>query len=423
MKKVLLVSFFSTSRPGGSFRPAPLAKYLPEFGWQPIILTPVLTEKQNTNLRIIETPYRDVLGFWKRLLGLKTHEGIRAHIKNRLGVTTKRSFIDTLFTYQEAVLNYPDFYRGWKPFAIKAAEDFLGSEHVDAMISCAPMTSHIIASVLTAKFNIPWLADFPDLWSRNHGYSYGAIRHWIDERLELKTLSRADALVTISEPWAEKLRTLHLEKKVYVITHGFDPATVNIPPAHLTSKFTITYTGIIYHGYQDPTILFSALRDLISEGALIPADIEIKFYGDKMLWLENEIEKFKLPGIVKQYGKVPQLTALEKQRESQLLLLLGWNDPKEKGVYTSKVFEYLGARRPILVVGGARDVVSELLDKTKTGVYAFTYEAIKDTLKKLYAEYKAKGCVSYTGVESDVDRYSLREMAKQFADILNGLSR
>jgi hypothetical protein len=423
MKKVLLVCFFSTSRPGGSYRPAPLAKYLPEFGWQPVILTPELAVKPYTDLRIIETRYRDVLSFWKKLLGAGSNEGIRAHLKNQLGVKARRSFIDSLFTFLEAVWSYPDIYRGWKPFALKAAGNFLRNERVDAMISCAPMTSHLIASRLSARFDIPWLADFPDLWSRNHGYGYGTIRHGIDERLELKTLSRAGALVTISEPWAEKLRDLHRGKKVYVITHGFDPAVTSAAPPPLSPKFTITYTGHIYPSHQNPMMLFTAVRELISEGILAPEDMEIRFYGMPFEWLKVEIEKYGLSAIARQYGKVPQAAAWEKQRESQLLLLLGWADLNEKGVYTTKVFEYLGARRPILVVGGGKDVVSELMDRTKAGICAFTHDEIKTALKQLYQEYRKQGHITYYGIDSEIERYSHRQMAKNFAGILDKITR
>jgi glycosyltransferase involved in cell wall biosynthesis len=422
MKKVLLISFFSTSRPGGSFRPAPLAKYLPEFNWEPVILTPSLSAKLDTGLRIIETPYRDALGFWKKLFGIQSGQDARSQIKNRLNVKNARSKTDSILNLVEELTGYPDFFRGWKPFAVKRGEKLLSEEKIDALISCAPMISHIITQKFRARYKIPWIADFPDLWSQNHDYRYGNIRKWFDTRLELNTLSLTDALVTVSKPWVDKLKKMHPDKKVYMIPHGYDPEALNMPASLITPKFTITYTGLIYHKWQNITLLFGAIQALISENIINPQDIEVRFYGNPDELLEKQIREFKLSGIATQYGKVPQPEAIKKQRESQLLLLLGWNDPNEKGVYTSKVFEYVGARRPILVTGGGKDVVSELMEQTKAGTCAYTRDEIKDTLKQLYLEYKTRGYVSYHGINSEIERYSHREMAKKFAKILDELT-
>ncbi len=138
--------------------------------------------------------------------------------------------------------------------------------------------------------------------------------------------------------------------------------------------------------------------------------------------MEREINNYGLSGIVKQNGVVPRQIALEKQRESQLLLLLKWEKPQERGVYTGKVFEYLAARRPILATGGSSDVVDELLNETNAGICAPTVEDIKKTLKKLYQEYKLKGEVAYNGAESSVNKYSHHEMVRKFATILDSLA-
>jgi len=420
VKKVLIIGSLDLSV--GSFRPVPLAKYLPEFGWEPVILTGPVSGNPVPQLRIVETPYRDSLAFWRKLFRFKPDESMTLGVKKRFGVTYEKSFVDLLSNLYRAIFCYPDQYRGWKPFAIKAASELLRNEHVDAMISCMPVTSYIAASKLKSKFKTPWIVDLTDLWSQNHNYSYGPLRKFLDTRLELKTLSRADALITMSEPWAEKLRALHKGKTVYVITHGFDPAEVNAPSANLTAKFTITYTGTIYTGKQDPSKLFAALQSLTSGGIMPPDEIEVRFYGHEVPWLDKAIERYGLSNIVKQHGMVSKQTALERQRESQLLLLLDWDDPQEKGVYLGKTFEYLGTKRPILATGGSKDsVIAELLSETRAGLHAPGMEDVKEALKELYQEYKLKGAVTYKGEEAKINKYSHREMARKFAEILDKL--
>ena len=418
MKKVLIITYLPYATP----RIPGLAKYLPEFGWQPLIITPPCLKETGSELRIIETPYRDAFRFLRRMLGLKLGEGdLRKQVKERFGSNSKRSLLDSVLTIGGAIINYPDSKKGWRPFAIDEGRGLLKEENIDViMSSSAPVTSHIIGRELKQEYGTPWLADFRDLWSQNHNYTYGPLRRLVDRRLEVKTLSKADALLTVSQPWAEKLSTLHKGKPVYMITLGFHTEEVNDPPAKLTAKFTITYTGTIYTKH-DPSKLFAAIRDLISTGTLNPDDVEVRFYGLKTEWLGREIEQYGLSNIVKQYGLVPRNDVIKKQRESQLLLRLKWEGTGERGAYSGKIFEYLGARRPILATGGSEDVVTELLNETKAGISATTVEDIKNTLKELYREYKQKGRVAYKGKEAEVNKYSCREMARKFAEILDGM--
>ena len=420
MKKVLIITHLRRVYP----RIKGLVKYLPEFGWQPIILTGIMSKYKDLPARIVETPYQNALGFLGHLFKLDTKEtDIRQQIKNRFSIISKKSPIDFLLTLGGEVINYPCPDKNWKPFAVKAGSEVLKTEGVDAILSSSmPVISHLIARELKARYKIPWLADLRDLWTQNHNYNYGPLRKLIDRRLELKTLLPADALVVVSEPAAEKLGTLHKEKQVYAITNGFDPVEINSPPANLAAKFTITYTGNIYPKGQEPSKLFAALRDLVSDETMNPDDIEVRFYGRREEWVEREISGYGLSDIVKQNGVVPREIALEKQRESQLLLLLKWEDRHERGIYFGKVFEYLAARRPVLATGGSSDVVDELLNETGAGVCAPTVEDIKSILKRLYQEYKLKGEVAYQGKESSINKYSHKEMARKFAGILDSLA-
>jgi hypothetical protein len=292
------------------------------------------------------------------------------------------------------------------------------------MISTSsPVTSHIVAKELKEKHEIPWVADLRDLWTQNHYYPYSPLRRAIERRLELKTLHKADALVTVSKPALSKLGTLHKGKSMYVIGNGFDPAEVNSPEIDLTDKFMITYTGNLYPGKQSPEPLFVALRDLITQGIMDAKDVEVRFYGAEAGWIDIQAERYGLGDIVKQFGIVPREVALNKQRESQLLLLLKWNDTKEQQAYSAKIFEYLSARRPILAIGGSNDVLSQLVDETRAGIYGSTVEEITSILMEQYREYQAVGKVGYKGEEDKINRYSQREMAQKFSQVLDSVSR
>ncbi len=422
MKKVLIVADLFQASP----RIPGLAKYLPEFGWQPILLTTPLGEDPDSRFgppndfreknRVIET------------FGYVSRRDVALRTKERLNLASKRSYqyfrpiFRALYRRYLETVNYPDAEKRWKPFAVDSGEDLLKEETVDAMISSySPATAHLIAHELKDKHGFPWAADFRDLWTQNHNYSYSYVRKIFEKRLEVRTLSTADALVTTSKPWAEKLKTLH-KKRVCSIPNGYDPEILGTGKANLTSNFTITYAGQIYREKQDPSKLLAALRHLIDEKALDPKMVEVRFYGLFSQKLHEKTEEYGLSGVVKQYGVVSRQASFERQRESQVLLLLNWDDPDEKGVYTGKIFEYLAARRPMLATGGfGNDVVEELLRNTNSGVYCPTVENIEDALESLYNGFRTRGKVVYDGNIEEVYKYSYREMARKFAEILENL--
>jgi len=186
----------------------------------------------------------------------------------------------------------------------------------------------------------------------------------------------------------------------------------------LTREFTLTYTGQLYQAKQDPEPLFQAVRELIGEGVIDPDNVKVQFFGPTRYWLDRDVKEHGLEMIVAQHGVVPRKEALAKQRETQVLLLLNWNDLHEKGIYSGKVFEYLAARRPILAIGGPNGVVSELLEETGAGVHVKDVTELKESLRNLYKEYQATGQVCYHGKEERVAKYSHREMARKFAEAL-----
>jgi glycosyltransferase involved in cell wall biosynthesis len=430
MKKVLIIAnlFHASPRIPG------IAQYLSEFGWQPTILTvPIEKDPRNRlgfpagfqeKIRIIETPYQgDVFWFWRKLfklLGFNLSKSILNQAKEKIGITSQKSFIDHIFNFYMTLVAYPDEEKGWKRPALRVANKLLGKEKFDAIISSSsPVTAHIIAKKIKEKYNILWLADLRDLWTQNHDYSYPFIRKVIERRLEKKTLSSADALLTVSQPLVETLKKLHTGKKVFSITNGFYPEELNSPPKPLKNKFAITYAGTVYTGKQDPKDFFIAFKKLIDEKIINSKDVDVRFYSGILPWLDKEIEDYNLNEMVKVYEKTPKNEIIERQNESQILLLIYWGDRTEKGWQSLKIFGYLAAQRPILVINGyGGDVIEKTINETKSGVYCKNVRDIKEALKKFYFDYKNNGRVSYGGDIEKIKKYSYYEKAKEFSQVL-----
>jgi glycosyltransferase involved in cell wall biosynthesis len=270
-------------------------------------------------------------------------------------------------------------------------------------------------------FGCPWIADLRDLWSQNLAQGNDLVR-LLERLVERKTLREADALVSVSEPWADRLRECYPKKSVFSITNGFDADDFRPKPEALTPTFTITYTGRLYEGKRDPTPLFEAIQELIQDGELSREGVQARFYGPIEPWLPALVRSFGLEDVVDVAGTISRDEALRRQRESQVLLMLCWSDIRETGQHTGKVFEYLGARRPVLAIGGSRGVVTDLLEQTRSGVHARTKEEIKDTLRRWYAEHRQTGRVLYRGDERKIHAYTHEQMAAKFADVLENVS-
>jgi len=93
--------------------------------------------------------------------------------------------------------------------------------------------------------------------------------------------------------------------------------------------------------------------------------------------------------------------------------------PDEKGIYTGKVFEYLGARRPILVIPRTEGVLDELMEETGAGVAASSEEELIMLLAKWYDEFLTTGSLKYRGKEEAISKYTREQQARKLAQVFD----
>jgi glycosyltransferase involved in cell wall biosynthesis len=416
-KRVLIIAQDFPPCPGvGSLRYRGLAKYLPGFGWEPVVLTEYLPGETYRGCPVVRmqypgNPLRRLVQVWS--VGRKYPPAHNAAVPGGCRDTGLNP--NTIAGHLRRLLLPPSRYRGLSRYLIRAAREIMHRTPVDAIIS-GSVIDHVVAAQLKRESGIPWIADLRDLWTQNHNYMADPLTRWLETLSETRTFSRVDALVTVSNPLAKKLASFHGGKPVYVIPNGFDiDEFVDVPR---TKAFTITYAGHIYRGKQSPEPLFHALNALFSREQLDRDCVRVRFFSAAKQWLEAEVHSHGLTDIVECHCVVSRTVVLQKERESQLLLLLNWNDPQERGVYTGKVFEYLLMRRPVLAVGGSRSVVTELMEMTRAGVHTATSAEIARVLMHYYHGYLAHGEVPFEGDDERIALYSHGSMARRFATVL-----
>ena len=225
-----------------------------------------------------------------------------------------------------------------------------------------PYCNLTLANKISNATGIPWLADFRDVYqfTDNLGsFFMKPIRLFYEKQI----LRSASKVISVSDGFAATLRARH-NRDVAVIPNGFDPDIIVRENVLLFPKFEIVYTGGINLGNPDFNPLFNAIQLLCETGKMDVNDVLISFYG---YGNERRLKHFfhhTYSKVIKNYGGVPREESLHHQRKA--LILLQTTAPGT-GWMTSKIYEYLVARRPILAI--PREVVSSFLCKIFIGQF------------------------------------------------------
>ncbi len=436
MKKVLIIAYYfppdqnsNLPTPIGSLRPWYLAKYLPEFGWEPIVLTakiPRISHKNKT-IRIFEVNEFDIYKTLRNIFNLRKNNDQYENMMKVHGLNNSTMEDDSLLKKKlRPLIAFPDRHNGWYFKALEAGKKIIINNNIDAIISTShPATTALVAHSLKKKYKIPWICDFRDLWTQYHRYHLygGYIRKSFEMPLEISILKNADYLVTVTEDFAKKWRKLHHHKKIFCFTNVFDPDDFKIEIKKSNRNYIkITYTGKITPPEQDIEPLFIALSDLIRQSLIPQEKIKIYFYGPNLQWINNLATKYKLENSISIQNAIPRNLVLKEQFDSDLLLNLSWENKTNSGVYPGKIFEYFGAGVPVLSIGKCDSLVGQLVQLTNTGVHTTNIADLKNFLLNSYRYLKETGKVPYNPDKKMVDKYTAPALAKRFAELLNDVS-
>lgn len=286
-----------------------------------------------------------------------------------------------------ALLQIPDKSAGWINSATKAGCEMARDWRPDLLFASGPPHSGLIVARRIARFcGVPWVAELRDLWADNPYYNYPRWRLRIDRMIERSVLGAADGLVTVTPTQAEILRR-HYRQPVACILNGYAeedyPADRPGPPAG--EVVSIVYTGSIYPGYRDPSALFRAIALLGAERQRVA----MHFYGPD----GKDILRLPAAQAVRDrilvHDRVPYRTSLSLQTQADVLLLLQWADARDAGNVPAKFFEYLGAGRPILMLGWEHGDLAAMIRTRKAGLVSNDPEVIAARLRRWIAERPA----------------------------------
>lgn len=417
MKKVIYIAFNYNHDTGiASKRLRGVAKYLPSFGWQPVVIVPRTSNEtvELEGVKVVETDYQDMISKFMPTSN-KENTGRKREVSSR---DQTNKFVSKAISLAGEIFAYPDSMKYWKRPAIEAASEIIENEKIDAIISTSsPITAHLIAHDLKKKYNLPWIADLRDLWNLNPYINHNALRKYFEKRLEMKTFENVDVLTTTTDLAKTTLQGIHPRKKIVPVVSGFDPVDFETTKqTEQSQKLTLMYAGSLYSGKRDPSILFDAISQLIDENRIDKNNIILDFYGDETN-LRELSQKYGITDNVNIHGRITQSEVLQHQMNADILLLISWMNEAEMMFIPGKVYDCIGCRKPILSIGYKEGSLKDLINKTNIGHHVCNVEECKKAVYDYYTKYMNNE-LEYSGNEF-AEEYSLKNTAKNFAQLLN----
>jgi len=412
MKKVLVITYYWPPSGGaGVQRWVKFIKYFknqnidpyiisvdPDFASYPVIDKSLINDiPENTNVYLTKTnePY----SIYKKINNNQTPYAGFAN-------EGRPNFLQKIARFVRGNFFIPDSRKGWNDFAYKKAVKVLEKENIDTVITTSPPHStQLIGLKLKETLNIKWIADLRDPWTDIYYYKSMLHTKWAkrkDLNHEKAVIEKSDKIVVVSDSIKQLLinkSNLIQESKIHVIPNGFDEEDFSVSSTNKNNKFLLSYVGTITKDYPLDSI----------KKSITNLNINLEFTGKAdhpTKHLLNEIAGFN--NHVKHKESINLLLA------SDMLLLVIPKIANNKGILTGKLFEYLGARKPILCIGPTDGDAAIIIKECKAGK-TFDYSDENGIYEFI------ETCMSNEFIFENKNylNYSRRNLTKTLSKILN----
>lgn len=389
MRRLLVVSYYTPPLGlSGVMRVTKLCKYLPDFGWEPLVLTAEPAAYFHYDERLLADLERSRL--------FRTESLDPGRVLNRLRAGSRRSEPVAESAARgparlAGALLYPDSKVGWVPFALRRGLQVIEQERPHAVFATAPpFTALWLGLRFKARGRLPLIADFRDPWPTGFrpppAHQRAALR-----RFRRSVVRRADAVLAVNEGTAREVGP-----GVEVLDNGFDPEDFRVEPERLEG-FSILHVGNLWQNEADLLELARALV-AVPEARLYLAGM----VPDRLLPALTGLPHVRLLGVV-DHGRACRL-----MRGADVLLYVG----KPRQPVGIKLYEYLGARRPILAYGPDIEEAAGLVAEMGAGLAAGAAGEVGAAIARLRSG-------ELTG--SDRGRFDRKQQAGRLAELAERL--
>lgn len=412
MKKALIITYYWPPSGGsGVQRWLKTAKYLPKYGWEPVIYTPMNPEANtedeallkdiNPGTEVIKRKIWEPYSFYKSLFGKKSSSSDGGkHIKANLIGSSNKGLGHKLSMFVRGNFFIPDPRCFWIRPSIKFLVEYLKEHPADVIVSTGPPHSmHLIAKGVAKATGTRWVADFRDPWTEIFYFKHLELSRWAYRRhrkLEQSVLDAADVVTVVSRKMQEDFAA-RTSTPVKIITNGFDHEDfANVEACGEGTgdkvvgkrKFSLVHTGIFVDN-GNPDHLWEVLGEKVSREPQFREDLQLRLMGQVDASVLQGIEKAGLEGNLINMGYRPHNEVVQWQKSAQVLLLPLRKEPEAAAILTGKFFEYLASGREILAFGPTDGDLAKALQETQSGTIVDFQdkEATRREIDRLYAGF------------------------------------
>jgi glycosyltransferase involved in cell wall biosynthesis len=427
--RVLMIAHhFPPAGGSGSNRALAFARYLPENGWTPIVLTPgeqwaanrdrALLSEVPPGLRVIRTcslEARSRSGQSGSANSASNMPPVRVS-QGGSGNTGGRRY-GQLRTHVGHLKRFPDAHIGWLPFALGSARH----ERYDVAYSTSgPFTSHVIGLFLKRLTRKPWVAELRDGWYRwNRAIfpDYPAWRNALERHLEAAVIRSADRVVLVTDRMADTFRKQYRDlapAHFSVVPNGFDPAQLTAVDPEPHTGWRLLHAGALYYGRSLAGFLV-AVRRLVDSDPAFARDFHLRLLGTFDANARAEVTHSGLDRFVNVESQVDHSKAIQAMRSSDALLLVANTTAGAEATVPGKLFEYLAIGRPVLAVAPKESATADVLLQAGSGwlAPADDVDAIACVLQRAYTERNR------SFAPADVRRFDRRRLTAELARIFD----
>jgi glycosyltransferase involved in cell wall biosynthesis len=242
----------------------------------------------------------------------------------------------------------------------------------------------------------------------------------IESKSERKWLSNASCFTTISEHYVERISSF-INIKGFLVMNGYDEDKYMDVINHQSENcFTIIYSGTLYD--TQPIEMFVEAFKIIVEKFKNQIPIKLIFLG--LLFDSKQTNRINnlLKGFEDYYSitdRIEKQKAINIQQKANLLLICSHTNIK--GITSSKIFDYLACKKPILLFPSDQDILDEIITKTNSGYICYTAEEINNQLSEILSSYIKTNKTNYSPNKNEVEFFSQKNQTMKLASIIDTL--
>lgn len=441
-RTVLVLTYeYPPSAGGGVQRVAKLTRYLPEHGFDPVVLAaePVSGRPQDEELaaevadvpetrlpaRNVSAGFARLLAGPKRLAGSGVASGAHADVAASEAATGARARGRAgsripLSTRLSRWVEFDDASR-WSNAAVRVGADLVRTHDCAAVVASGPPFSTLAAGAWIANTTgVPFVADMRDPWLENASAYWPTRWHRRRaQRVAVSVLGSAAAVVAVSEPIAEEAAT-YGARTLRVIPNGFDGEDMVPREVDPSAPLRLAFMGTFYAA-TDPTDLLTAFAEAAERNAEA-RDAQLDIVGPERASVRATVERLGISDRVRFLGYLSHSDALRVIAAADAGIVLVSDVPGSQAVYTAKLFEYLGMRMPVLAMVPEDGAAASLVRRARAGWVVPTgdVEEAVATIARM-ASAKSGGGLDVDMDDEVVRGLERREQAGEFAAVLRGV--